>query len=352
MLKLHRIDFYNAPWALLNQFGDRNIFQTREWIAFLSESQRALPVLAELRDGMSPVGFFTGLIFRRMGMRILGSSFPGWTTPYIGFNLNPGVPRIEALRALEAFAFDDLKCIHMEICDREVTFDQAKSLNFICDSYDSYETDLTISEEKLFDQMNGACRRCIRKAEKSGVRIEEANDMEFASEYFEQLKDVFAKQKLVPTYGLERVRRLIKHLLPSGNLLLLRARDSQGNCIGTGIYPGLNKVASFWGNASFRASQNLRPNELLHWSAMRYWKQRGITVFDWGGGGTYKEKYGVKPISIPWARKSRYRIIEPLRRGAKSAFDIKQGLLGRVERRLLTHRAGGMLGTDGDQNVE
>jgi len=330
VLRFHLIDFDKAPWAMLDKFGDRNVFQTRQWIAFLSDSQRARPVLAELRDGTSTVGFFTGLIFRRMGVRILGSSFPGWTTPYIGFNLHSGVPRIEALRALEAFAFDDLKCIHLEICDREITFEQAKSLGFLCDSYESYETDLTRSEEQLFNQMDSACRRCVRKAEKIGVRIEQANDPEFASEYFEQLKDVFAKQKLVPTYGLDRVMKLIEYLLPTGNLLLLRARDPQGNCIGTGIYPGFNKVAYFWGNASFRSSQHLRPNESLHWSAMRYWKGQGTTVFDWGGGGTYKEKYGVSPISIPWARKSRYRFIEPLRKGAKSAFGIKQGLLGRV----------------------
>lgn len=338
MLRFCRIDFDNVPWTLLDKFEDRNIFQTQQWIAFLSDSQRAQPVFAELREGTSAVGFFTGLVFRRMGMRILGSSFPGWTTPYIGFNLYPGIPRIEALRALEAFAFGDLRCIHMEVCDRQITFDQAKSLGFLCDSYESYKTDLTLSEEQLFDGMDSACRRCIRKAEKSGVRIEQAGDREFASEYFEQLGDVFAKQKLVPTYGLDRVTKLIEHLLPTGNLLLLRARDPQGSCIATGIYPGFNRVAYFWGNASFRSSQHLRPNELLHWSAMRYWKRRGLTTFDWGGGGTYKEKYGVSPISIPWARKSRYRFIEPLRRGAKSAVDIKQEFLGKIDVSFLKRR--------------
>jgi len=46
--------------------------------------------LAELRDGNEVVGYFTGLTFARFGVRILGSSFPGWTTPYIGFTLLPG----------------------------------------------------------------------------------------------------------------------------------------------------------------------------------------------------------------------------------------------------------------------
>src|SRR3989442_1557306 len=83
--------------------------------------------------------------------------------------------------------------------------------------------------------------RCVRKAEKSGVTIEEAHDIAFADEYYEQLKDVFAKQGLVPTYDVERVRALVRHMEPSGNVLLLRARDPEGKCIATGIFPGFNK---------------------------------------------------------------------------------------------------------------
>jgi hypothetical protein len=64
---------------------------------------------------------------------------------------------------------------------------------------------------------------------------------------------------------------------------------------------------------------------------MRYWKKRGVEIFDWGGGGEYKEKYGVRPASIPWLRKSRYRLLGVLRQEAKRLFDLKQRLLGRFE---------------------
>src|SRR3954470_16607508 len=95
-------------------------------------------------------------------------------------------------------------------------------------SYETYKSDLTKSEDELFKGMDSACRRCIRKAEKSGVTIEEARDVEFADEYYAQLKDVFAKQGKVPTYSVERVRTLIKHMLPTGRLLAVRARDPEG----------------------------------------------------------------------------------------------------------------------------
>jgi hypothetical protein len=304
------------------------VFQTQGWIRFVSECQKATPVLAELRDGGEVVGYFTGLTFTKFGVKILGSSFPGWTTPYMGFNLIEGASRAAALAALEVTAWDTLKCLHVEVSDPHFLPEDGRSLGFTADDYTSYRTDLTKSEDEIFNQMDSACRRCVRKAEKSGVVIEEASDLAFADEYFTQLQEVFAKQGLVPTYTVERVRSLIKHLLPTGNLLLVRARDAEGKCIATGIFPGFNKIAEFWGNASFRSSQILRPNEYIQWYVMRYWKRRGIAIYDWGGGGTYKEKYGCVPHSVPWFTKSRYPMVSKFRNEAKKMFERKQRFLG------------------------
>jgi hypothetical protein len=327
-MKFHSIDFKSADWKRLDGFADRTVFQTREWLQFVAESQGATPVLAELREGATILGYFSGLTFSRLGLKVLGSSFPGWTTPYIGFNLSPGISRRDALAALEKFAWDGLKCLHLEISDPYFSFDDAEGLGFTPEFYGTYRTDLTKSEDELFQAMDSACRRCVRKAEKGGVTIEEAHDLAFADEYYEQLKDVFAKQNLVPTYSVERVRALVKNLEPSGNVLLIRARDPEGKCIASGIYPGFNKIAEFWGNASFRAYQNLRPNEACHWYALRYWKQRGAEIFDWGGEGTYKEKYGCTSYRVPWFTKSRYQIVGTLRNQARDMFARKQKILG------------------------
>ncbi len=327
-MKCKFIDFESADWKHLDTFEDRTVFQTREWVRFVSECQKATPVLAELRDGGEVVGYFTGLTFSRFGVKVLGSSFPGWTTPYMGFNLINGASRAAALQALEVAVWDTLKCLHMEVSDPNFTVEDGRDLGFQCDFYASYRTDLTQSEEGIFKGMDSACRRCVRKAEKSGVTIEEAHDLVFADEYYAQLKDVFGKQGLVPTYKVDRVRSLIKHMQPTGRILLVRARDAGGKCIATGIFPGFNRIAEFWGNASFRHSQILRPNESIQWYVMRYWKRRGVEVYDWGGGGTYKEKYGCAAHSVPWFTKSRYQFVSTLRDGAKKAFERKQRFLG------------------------
>lgn len=331
-MKCRLIDFAAADHRALDQFADRTVFQTQAWIRFIRETQNATPILVELQEGNQVVGYFTGLTFSRLGVKILGSSFPGWTTPYIGFNLLPGASRQAALQAIEQLAWNDLKCLHMEVSDPYFSEDDGRALGFDCIYYTSYRTDLSKSEDELFSSMESACRRCVRKAEKSGVVIEEAHDTAFADEYYAQLKDVFAKQGLVPTYPIERVRALVRHLEPTGRILLLRARDPQGACIATGIYPGFNQFSEFWGNASFRSSQILRPNELMHWYAMRYWKNRGVKIHDWGGEGKYKEKYGCVLYQVPWFTKSRYRIVARLRDEAKKMYERKQRLLGRWQR--------------------
>jgi hypothetical protein len=332
-LKCTPIDLKNVDWSALDSFADRTVFQTREWLNFVAEAQGATPLVAELRRDGKLVGYFSGLTVSKFGVKILGSSFPGWTTPYIGFNLEPGISRAEALAAVEHMAWSTLKCLHMEVSDPGFTDDDGKELGFNLQFYISYRTDLTKSEDELFAAMDSACRRCVRKAEKSGVVIEEAHDADFAAEYYEQLKEVFAKQSLVPTYDLHRVQALVKRLEPTGRVLLLRARDPEGKCIATGIFPGFNKIAEFWGNASHQAGQILRPNEAIHWYVMRYWKQRGVQIYDWGGEGSYKEKYGCQVHRVPWFTKSRYEFISRLRGEAKKAFAVKQRVLGKLKTR-------------------
>jgi hypothetical protein len=332
-MKAKIVDPQTVDWASLDGFADRTVFQTREWLQFVHETQRAKIVICELTDGGQIVGYFSGLVFSRLGIRILGSSFPGWTTPYMGFNLLPGASRKTALAAVERAAWDTLKCLHVEVSDPFFTVEDGVENGFAAEAFVSYRSDLTEPEEKMFSRMDSACRRCVRKAEKSGVTIEEAHDPGFADEYYEQLQDVFAKQGLVPTYPIERVRALIRNLDPVGRVLLVRARDPEGKCIATGIFPGFNKIAEFWGNASFRSSQNLRPNEAIHWYVMKYWKARGVAVYDWGGEGTYKEKYGCVAHRVPWFTKSRFGMISTLRGKARAMYERKQRFQGWLQAR-------------------
>jgi lipid II:glycine glycyltransferase (peptidoglycan interpeptide bridge formation enzyme) len=178
--------------------------------------------------------------------------------------------------------------------------------------------------------MDSDYRRCTRNAEKNGVTVEESSDLDFAVDYYDQLRDVFAKQKLVPTYSLERVSSLLTHLRSTGMLLALRARDSADRCIATGIFLGHNDTAFFWGGASWRDAQILRPNHAIQWYAIRYWRARNVEKYDMGGGGRYKANFGGRRISVPWLRISKYPIFEHPRQIYKSLWKSGQRILGRT----------------------
>ena len=327
-----------SEWGkMLEAFYDRTIYQTPEWLKFLAQTQKGQIVFAAFRHDDRLLGYFCGLIVSKLGLKVLGSPLPGWTTSYMGLNLLPGVPRRPAIDALMRFAFEGLKCVHVELMDRHLTADDA---NLLCCEYQifhGFEIDLTQREDQLFANMTSACRRCIRRAEKTGVIIEEARDIGFADEYYEQLQEVFQKQSLVPTYGRDRVRALIRCLDGNNHLLLLRARDAQGRCIATAIFLGMNETMYFWGGASRQAFQGSRPNEAIHWYAMRYWKRRGMCRYDMGGGGEYKRKYGGYDIRVPWLQKSKHAWVKPLRTLAKHMVYGRQRVHGITERFIFGH---------------
>lgn len=320
MLTLERMPLDEIDWQTLDAFADRQFHQRRHWLEFVAAFTGGEVVVAEISDGGQAVGYFSGILFRKFGIPILGSPFRGWTTAYLGFNMEPGVSRAAALQALEAFAFRKLGAWHLEVTDRHITHEEGVELGFVPRTYEGYLTELDRSEDEIFANMSSACRRAIRKSKKEGVTVEEADPEGFAIEYYEQLKDVFAKQEMTPTYSFDRVKKLIEFIHPSGDLLLARVRNRDGLCIATGIYPGFGKMTLFWGNGSLRAHQNVRPNEALHWFAMQHWKTRGVTEFDWGGAASYKAKYGVQEFTVPAFRKSRSKSIQYARDLAERAY--------------------------------
>jgi Acetyltransferase (GNAT) domain len=287
-------------------------------------------IIARIEQNGLTIGYFTGLLFRRYGVPILGSPFPGWTTPFMGFNLPPGFSRACLLKPLERWAFRELGCLHLEIRDRYLFTEHAAGLNFRQTSYPGYVSDLTASEDELFARMDGCRRRAIRKAEKNGLVVEEASPTGFAEEFYEQLADVFGRQGLRPTYPLDRVQKLIEHVYSSGDLLLARVKEPGGRTIAAGIYAGFGRLSHYWSSGSLGKYQFLRPNELLHWFALRYWKNKGAQEHEWGAAGSYKAKYGPSPLDVPSFRNSRYNAIEFARRAAEQAYYMPRELKKKI----------------------
>ena len=313
-MRFRRVPINEVDWAALDRYPDRTHSQRLPWLRYLTRIGAGDPVVALLEDDHGrELGCFTGMKGKRLGLPMLGAPVPGWNTSYMGLNLAPDVPRAAAMEALSRFSVRDMRCIYLELCDPNADAASADSAGYTSVIVKGYASDLTLSEEELFARMTSATRRCIRKAEREGVIVEEAEVDGFAAEFHNHLKEVFARQGLVPTYSEARVQALIDCVHPSGSLLLLRARAPGGESIATGIYPGFGRYSTFWGNGSLTDMLHLRPNQALHWQAMRHWKARGAMLHDWGGTGGYKANYGPDPYTytrqfktaLPWLARMR-----------------------------------------------
>lgn len=308
--RLEQVPLGAVPWDRLDVLPGRSVFCTRPWLEFLGESQQAIPVVARVLLDDRPVGWFSGAILRRLGLRVLGSPLPGWTTSYMGFDWDEPVRagvRSAALAALRRWAFGPMRCVHLEVMDQEIGPTDELPPRMTADVFHSYRLDLA-DDASMLAGMRPMARRNIRRADARGVRVEEVpigSADGFAEEYYAQALQSFAVRDTAPSYGAERIRSLVRHLHPSGHLVLLRARAEDGRCAATGIFAGLpGGTAVFLMGAADRELLGVRPNEAVMWSAMRIWRDRGAVTFDFGGGGIYKEKFGCRPVETAWVRSS------------------------------------------------
>ena len=158
MLHFEPFDGTLEDWdPILETFPDREVFQTSAWLRFIAESQGGTIVLAVLKDDNDAVGYFAGLIVRKFGLKILGSPFIGWTTERMGIRLRPGVPKRAAIEALMRYAFQDLKCVHLELSDLDVTPNDVDGLGFENRVGRGFVVDLTPDEDKVLHNMSAKC---------------------------------------------------------------------------------------------------------------------------------------------------------------------------------------------------
>ena len=65
------------------------------------------------------IGFFSALVVRKFGLKIVGSQFVGWSTSYMGLDVVDPSQKTEILQKLIPFVMKDASCVYLQICDRD-----------------------------------------------------------------------------------------------------------------------------------------------------------------------------------------------------------------------------------------
>lgn len=274
-------------------YDDRMIFQTRQWIEFVSECKGTMPVVLRIMKNNKEIGFFTGMIFSVMGVRIMGSPFRGWTTLYMGFNLHAEEKRTDIIPELWEYVHRELKCFYMEIVDWNISVEEAQKAGLTFGIQETYVKEITDDLPKILKSFSSTCKNQIHRFEKNEAKLEVVEpDDAFAEEYYKELERVFGYQGLKPSYDLKRVKSLLSHVkeVSEDTLYTTIAYSPEGTPIGTLIGFGYGKTAYLWGLTIIREEQYYQSDALL-WDSFKHWKELGYEHYDLVGVRPYKLKF-------------------------------------------------------------
>lgn len=332
--QFEKIDFADFKETTIEEFPDKTIYTTADWYKYLIEDSGVVPVIIKIYADGQHIGYFYAGEIKKFGIRIIASPFSGWSTCWMGFEVKEGINKFDLLDPLWNYLSKELHYLYCEIIDRDFSMEEAQARGYVCEPFPTLDLRIDRTDEALFKVFKTDCRNFIRQFERRGATIEiaEAND-EFAQEYYDQLIDVFAKQELMPSYGLEKVKRIMHIFGKTGKLLCLRVRDPEGKSIASSIFFGFHKKCYFWGGASYREHQHYRPNEYMIWTAIKYWREKGCEVMDMVGDRAYKRKFGPEPQSYALVYLTKFPILISMRNLAKKIYwkllEIKRKLTSR-----------------------
>ena len=279
----------------IGKYDSKTIYHTNEWLEFIAESQGLSKVVYEIFLDKEVVGYLPGFIIKKGLIKIFGSPFPGWTTPYMGPLINKTVPQellfkqIKKLMQKEGY-------VYAEFCNRVLDVEIAEKVGFVLEKNITYISEIMHEPEAILASYSRSARKSVRRAIRNGLVVETTTNIEkFIEIYYLQLQEVFLKSNMLPTYSKERVKLLIKKLLPSNKILLTWVKFNEKV-----IACRIDMIEGVWmnsfGSSSSREFLKLNPNELARYHVMCIGAERGIKHYDMSGGGKYKSKFGSERI--------------------------------------------------------
>jgi len=163
---------------------------------------------------------------------------------------------------------------------------------FTYEEHLNFLIDLRQSPQEIWQGIRSNARRNVQKAIKSGVIVEEIEDVRGVSAAYTILRAVYRRLR-VPLPDGSLFQSAYEALQPRGMLRLLKARVN-GDDIGVLTLLLYKGVVLYWYTGTLSEYWQYRPSDLLVWHALEWGSRNGFHTFDFGGGGRPDEEYGVR----------------------------------------------------------
>lgn len=174
----------------------------------------------------------------------------------------------------------------------------------------TFQIDLTLSEEELLKRMREKTRYNVRLAQKHGVIVREDNSPAAFETYLKLTKETASRQKFFAHN--EKYHRLMWEVLQPSGLAHLLIASYQGKVLVAWILFLFKEILYYPYGASSSEDREVMASNLIMWEAMRWGKAKGARLFDlwgalgpnpnpqdpWFGFHRFKESYGGKLVEF------------------------------------------------------
>jgi hypothetical protein len=306
---LHPLD---ARWlAFIEAKPDANIFHHPAWLAVLEESYGYRgSVMAMCDDGGRIVA---GLPIMEVHSRVTGRRW--MALPYTDY-CPPLYYHPDALGQLTR----DLACLYES--GRTPRIEVRWELP-ACppiqphQAYFLHRVRLGADPQAVMKRFERTHRQNIGTAENRGVRIERWTDSEHLRCFYRMQVET-RRRKGVPVQPWRFFDLIGKHILAQGlGFILLAYKDDE--CLAGGLFMHWQQTLTYKYAASSGEDQQLRPNNLLSWTAMRWGCENGCQVFDLGR--TELENAGLRRFKKGWGAEETPLTYSVLARGAAAGSE-------------------------------
>jgi hypothetical protein len=231
------------------------------------------------------------------GSRLISLPFSDYGGPLF----RPHVEGSEIIASLRKNTEKDVRFI-------EIRGNMPETEGFVSNKY--YKRHLVDLRKKVPDMLKTIDKKTIqygiRKAEKSGITIKEANDASGMRE-FTRLNMLTRKKHGVPSQPTIWFEQLLKSVITAGNGFILTA-ELNNQVIGASLFLKCGQKLHYKYNASDPAIlRSASPNHLLTWTAIKWGNENNFITLDFGrtspdneGLMRYKEMWGAIVVDIPY----------------------------------------------------
>jgi hypothetical protein len=310
MVSLRLAEIGREPWTeFLEGHSSGSLFHTWAWQDVLEAGFGVRVNRLGIFDGAELCGILP-LAERQMSLLTLaGAPLSGTATPYggpLGVEIAPVLPALESYAAQRRIDYLE---IGLDSADQRVCA-RLEQAGYTTEILKTLTLPLPADEAALWAGLEVRCRNAVRKAQKSGVRITQAERLEdWLEPYYELSCGVYRRQDKQPPFTREYFRQLWLNFHAGGDLTVLLAHYEDRMVAGA-IFPRERRVAYYLDGVSDREYNKVVPNNLIQWEFLQRALNDGITLYDMVGANIpsiakFKQSFGSTESAYLYAYRNR-----------------------------------------------